>query len=109
MTPAPRERSKFQEYDPHVGITLLIPVPDLRQMAYVSVDDMMADALVSTEVVELKLPAVIANIRSKLVAGIPLVTRERTTYSKYVVLHHPAMSVAAKAFQYFQTMCCRYN
>ena len=35
--------------------------------------------------VELKLPATIANIRSKRVVGILLVTRERTTYIKYVV------------------------
>ena len=54
-------------------------------MAYVSVDDMMAYAWESKAVVDLKLSAAIANIRSKLVAGIPLVTRERTTYSKYVV------------------------
>ena len=65
-----------------MGITLLVPVPDLRQMASVSVDDMMVDAWVSKEVVELKLPVSIANIRSKLAAGIPMVTRERTTCSK---------------------------
>ena len=51
----------------------------------VSVDDMMVDTWVSREVVKLKLPIAIANIRSKLAAGISLVTRERTTYSKYVV------------------------
>ena len=65
LTPVPRERSTVQEYDPHLGMTLLIPAPDLRQMASVSVDDMMADAWVSIKKVELKLPASIANIRSK--------------------------------------------
>ena len=84
VTPVPRERSTFQEYGPRLGITLIIPVPDLRQMAYVSVDDIMADAWVSKEAVVLKLPAAIANIRNKRAAGIPLVARERTTYSKYV-------------------------
>ena len=85
LTPVPRERSTLPEYDPRMGFTLLITVPDLRQMAYVSVDDMMVDAWVSKEVVELKLPVAIANIRSKLVVGFPMVTRERTTYSKYQV------------------------
>ena len=79
----PRERFPLLTYDLSTGMTLLIHVPDFRQMAYVSVDDMMVDAWVSREVVELKLPVAIANVRSKLVAGIPLFTRERTTYSKY--------------------------
>ena len=54
-------------------------------MTYVSVDDMMDDAWVSREAVALQLLVAIANIRSKLAEGIPMVTRERTTYSKYVV------------------------
>ena len=43
----PRERSTLPDYDPRMGITLLAPAPDLWQMAYVSVDDMMDDAWVS--------------------------------------------------------------
>ena len=85
LTPAPRERCPLPNYDSSTGITLLIPVPDFRQMSYFSVDDMMADARVSQEAVVLKLPIAIANIRSKLSASIPLVTRARTTYNTYVV------------------------
>ena len=53
LTLAPRERSPLPHYDPHTGITLLIPVPDFRQIAYVPVDDMMDDALVSQAAVVL--------------------------------------------------------
>ena len=108
VSPAPRERSTFQEYGPRLGITLLIPVLDLRHLVYVSVDDMMADAWVSKDPVELKLPAAIATARNKRAAGIPLVTRERTTYSKYTWYHHhPAIAVTVNAFQFFQTLYCR--
>ena len=85
LTPAPRERSPLPSYDPHAGIALLIPVPDFHQMADDSDDNMMADARVSREAVEMKHPMGIANIRSKRTESVPMVTRERTTYSKYVV------------------------
>ena len=82
LTLAPRERSPLPSYDPHIGITLLIPVPDFKQMAYVSIDDMVADAWTSPKAVEFKLPVAIATIRNKKVAGFQIVTRERTTDSK---------------------------
>ena len=85
LTPAPRERSPPAYYDPHAGITRLIPVPAFMQMAYVSIDDMMGDAWISPKAVELKLPAAVATILSKRAEGIPMVTRERRTYNKYVV------------------------
>ena len=85
LTPAPRERSTLPYYDPRTGITLLSPVPDFMQMAYVSIDDMMADARISPETVELKLPLAVATIRSKRAEGIQFITRERTTDNKYVV------------------------
>ena len=59
-----------------------IDAPDFRQTAYVSVDDVMADAWVSRETCELKLPVAIANIHSELAEGIPMVTGERTTCNK---------------------------
>ena len=34
VTPVPRERPPHPDYDPPVGITLLIPAPDCVQMAY---------------------------------------------------------------------------
>ena len=46
---------------------------------------MVADAWISPAVVELKLPVAIANIRNKRAAGFQIVTRERTTDSKYRV------------------------
>ena len=46
---------------------------------------MVADAWISPTVVELKLPVAIATIRNKKAAGFQIVTRERTTDSKYVV------------------------
>ena len=56
-------------------------------MAYVTADEMVADSWVSLEAVKQKLPAVLANYRSKKAAGLQLVTREHTTRSKYVVAH----------------------
>ena len=55
------------------------------QMDYVSIDNMMVDAWMPPEVVELKPPVAVATIRSRRAEGIPFVTRERTTHSKYVV------------------------
>ena len=52
-TPVPRERSPHPDYGHHAGITLLIPVPDFMQMAYVSCDDMVAGAWISPTVVDL--------------------------------------------------------
>ena len=54
-------------------------------MAYVSIDDMVADAWVSPAVVALNHPVAIANIRNKRAAGFQIVTRERTTNGKYRV------------------------
>ena len=90
LTPAPRERSPLPDYDPRTGITLLTPVPDFMQMAYESVDDMMADAWIAPTAVALKLPVAIATIRSKRAEGIPMVTRKRTTHSQYVVPPPPS-------------------
>ena len=45
------------------GVALLIPVPDFHQMAYDSIDHMMADAWVSQEAVGLQLPVAVAAIR----------------------------------------------
>ena len=40
VAPVPRERSSGHPmFDPLTSITLFIPVPDFRQMAYVSIDD----------------------------------------------------------------------
>ena len=60
---------KHPLFDPLTSITLRIPVPDFRQMAYVSIDDMVADAWISPATVELKLPVAIATIRNKTDAG----------------------------------------
>ena len=85
LTPVPRERSPLPTYDSSTGITLLIPVPDFTQMAYVSIDDMMAVAWVSPAVVALKPPVAVATTRSKRAEGFQFVTHERTTDNKYVV------------------------
>ena len=60
---------KHPLFDPLTSITLRIPVPDFRQLAYVSIDDMVADAWISPATVELKLPVAIATIRNKTDAG----------------------------------------
>ena len=59
----------IQCFDHFTSIALLLPVPDFRQMAYVSIDDMVADAWISPATVELKLPVAIATIRNKTDAG----------------------------------------
>ena len=70
VTPVPRERSpRHPMVDPPTSISLMISVPDFRQMAYVSIDDMVADAWISPATVELKLPVAIATIRNKTDAG----------------------------------------
>ena len=86
VTPVPRERSSGHSMvDPLTRVSLFIPVPDFRQMAYVSMDDMVADAWISPAVVELKLPVGIANIRNRRAAGFQIVARERTTDNAYRV------------------------
>ena len=55
------------------------------RMTYASIDDMMANAWVSPEVVALRLAVAVAIQCSKRAEGIPMVTRKRTTDSKYVV------------------------
>ena len=75
-------------YDSANSITLLIIVPDLRRMAYVTADEMVADSWVSLEAVKQKLPVALANYRSNMAAGFQLVTRERTTHNKLVVPCH---------------------
>ena len=85
-----RERSPHPNYDPRSGITLRIPVPDLMQMAYVSIDNMVADAWISPTTVALNLPVAVATIRSKRAEGFQFVTCERRTDSKYVVPPPPS-------------------
>ena len=59
-------------FDPVNNIALLTPDPDFQQMAYASIDDMVADAWISPEAVKLKLPVALA-------AGFQIVTRARAT------------------------------
>ena len=60
-------------YDPTNTLTLLVPVPDIRQMAYVSMYDLVVDAWISLVVVTLKLPVAIATLRGTIFAGIQVV------------------------------------
>ena len=71
-------------FDPTNSITLLIPVPYFRQMAYVSIDEMVVEVWISSVVVSLRLPVAVATLRDKTSAGIPIVTRERVTDIKYI-------------------------
>ena len=66
-------------FDALSNITLLIPTPDFRQMAYASIDDMVAEAWISPEAVTLTLPVALANLRGKKAAGFQLDARERVT------------------------------
>ena len=53
VIPVPREQwSGHPRLDPLTSITFLIPVPDFRQMAHDSIDDMVADAWLSQAVVQ---------------------------------------------------------
>ena len=76
---------KHPLFDPLTSITLRIPVPDFRQMDYVTIDDVAADAWILLAVVKLKLPVVIATIRKKKAAGFQILTCERTADSAYRV------------------------
>ena len=91
-------------FDPETGITLLIPVPDFKQMADATGDDLLADAWVSPKAVELKLPVAIANIRRKQATGVQIVTSERTTDSKYVVPRPSLFQRYQKVFPLFLTL-----
>jgi hypothetical protein len=51
-------------------------------MAYATAE-MVADSWVSPEAVNQKLPVSLANYRGKQATGFQLVTRERTTHSKF--------------------------
>ena len=62
-----------------------MPVPDFRQIAYVPIGEMVADAWISPTALSLKLPSTIVALRDKKTAGIPIVTRERVTNNIYVV------------------------
>ena len=90
-------------YDSTNSITLLVQLPDFRQMAYVSIDDMVAGAWISPTVVELNLPVAIANIRNKLVAGfrwLRMIVHLTANTGRHL---RPAMFVTVKAFLSFQT------
>ena len=80
-TPVPRARSGHPMPDPQTGIILLIPVPELRQVACAPLASMTVDVLVAQEDSPLALPPALAIYRSKHAAGERLVTRERTTTS----------------------------
>ena len=86
-------------YDPRAGIPLLIPAPDFKQMADVSIDDMAEDAWIFPKVVDLRPPVAVATIRSKTADCFQFVTRVRSTYSKFHI--HPAMFVTEKFFLCF--------
>ena len=103
VAPVPRERPPGRPIlDPLTSITLLIPVPDFRQMAYVSIDDMVADAWVSPKAVELKVPVAIATIRNKRAAGFQIATRERTADNIFRV---PPPS--SEVFLWSQILCSK--
>ena len=79
------KEASHRMYDLANSITLLIPVPDFRRMAYVSAQDMMAYAWILPEAVKPKVSVALANMRSKKAAGFHVVARERTTDSKLIV------------------------
>ena len=93
--------------DPLTSIILLTPVPDFRQMAYFSIEDMVADSWLSLKVVELGLPMAIATIRHRKVAGFQIVTHERTTDSKYKGSTSFQLRVTVKVFPWCQTLCSK--
>ena len=72
-------------YDSKNSITLLMPVPEFRQMAYVSIDEMATEAWISPTAFSLQFPSAVAALCGQQTAGIPVVTRERITDNKYVV------------------------
>ena len=70
--------------DPSNSVTLRIPAPQLRRMAYVSFEEMVHDAWMSPTAVELKIPTAVATARRMQAEGRTLATRERSTSSQLI-------------------------
>ena len=74
----------FPMMDPSNSVTLRIPAPQLRRMAYVSFAEMVHDAWMSPTAVELTMPTAVAKARRMQAEGRILVARERSTSGQLV-------------------------